>query len=524
MEGEAFSGGNVMPGTSDSFLDLLGSEDVYNAHNLHSFEPSHNLHSFEPSMAQPGVDYPYLCDNYVMPGTSHGFQNLQREGDVHNEHDPHSYGIYMDQAQVTDGVLQSMWNEQSLDLPISYFDNNEGERSMVQGQVHDGIHETAMTGHDLDLPISYFDNNEGEKGKNLHSYGRSLVEPQFHDALQSNGQSLDLPTFSSDCNEGEKEKNLVSNDGEINYGENVTDYGESSGGKKACPWPRVKWTVPMVIVLINALFYMGDDEFWSSIRYTRRKSFLILKKGKWGKVSKVMAERGYYVSPKQCEDKFNELNKRYKRLIDILGEGTSCKVVENPKHLDIMDLPEKAKEEARKILSSENLFYEQMWSYHNANRLFIPHDLDLQKSLKLAFLCKDDSDPDETEGCAFHSGNWEPSELPRIPAKRMREGEECGDVGVGNPFNIFNCNRNSDVSPDGGNLDWLMSRLEEKKQLLQVKMRELEKERSKWERISRIKDVKVDKMRKQNERMKAENERLELELKRRMEELEAGNN
>ncbi|URE29514.1 hypothetical protein MUK42_36376 [Musa troglodytarum] len=77
-----------------------------------------------------------------------------------------------------------------------------------------------------------------------------------------------------------------------------------------------------------------------------------------------MAERGCYVSPQQCEDKFNDLNKRYKRLTDILGRGTSCKVVENPALLDRLNLSEKMKDDVRKILSSKHLFYEEMCSYH----------------------------------------------------------------------------------------------------------------------------------------------------------------
>lgn len=68
-------------------------------------------------------------------------------------------------------------------------------------------------------------------------------------------------------------------------------------------------------------------------------------------------KKGCYVSPQQCEDKFNDLNKRYKRLNDILGRGIACRVVENPTLLDSMDhLSSKVKEDVRKLLSSKHLF------------------------------------------------------------------------------------------------------------------------------------------------------------------------
>ncbi|KAL4573262.1 hypothetical protein LXL04_020061 [Taraxacum kok-saghyz] len=80
-----------------------------------------------------------------------------------------------------------------------------------------------------------------------------------------------------------------------------------------------------------------------------------------------MMERGFYVSPQQCEDKFNDLNKRYKRVNDILGKGTACKVVENQSLLETMDhLPPKLKDEAKKLLNSKHLFFREMCAYHNS--------------------------------------------------------------------------------------------------------------------------------------------------------------
>lgn len=47
-------------------------------------------------------------------------------------------------------------------------------------------------------------------------------------------------------------------------------------------------------------------------------------------------------------------------------------------------LNDKEKDDVRKIMSSKQLFCEEMCSYNNGNRLHLPHDLALQRSLKLA--------------------------------------------------------------------------------------------------------------------------------------------
>ncbi|RZS08165.1 hypothetical protein BHM03_00039078 [Ensete ventricosum] len=100
--------------------------------------------------------------------------------------------------------------------------------------------------------------------------------------------------------------------------------------------------------------YVGEDN--ASESSGRRKYVILQKKGKWKAISKVMAERGCYVSRQQCEDKFNDLNKRYKKLMDILGRRTTCRVVENPALLGHMsNLPEKMKDDVWKILSSKHL-------------------------------------------------------------------------------------------------------------------------------------------------------------------------
>ncbi|XP_042481534.1 uncharacterized protein LOC122061989 [Macadamia integrifolia] len=166
--------------------------------------------------------------------------------------------------------------------------------------------------------------------------------------------------------------------------------GEGGGGdakKRTSPWHRMKWTDHMVKLLIMVVFYIGDDgggEATTTATATatataaatatdpssngkKKSGGLLQKKGKWKSVSRAMMEKGFFVSPQQCEDKFNDLNKRYKRVNDILGKGTACKVVENQSLLDTMDnLSPKMKEEVRKLLNSKHLFFREMCAYHTS--------------------------------------------------------------------------------------------------------------------------------------------------------------
>ncbi|KZV28454.1 hypothetical protein F511_03257 [Dorcoceras hygrometricum] len=140
------------------------------------------------------------------------------------------------------------------------------------------------------------------------------------------------------------------------------------GKKKTSPWHRMKWTDDMVRLLIVVVFYIGDEVgSEGNDPANKKKSGVILqKKGKWKSVSRALMERGFYVSPQQCEDKFNDLNKRYKRVNEILGKGTACQVVENQSLLDTMDhLSSKMKDEVKKLLSSKHLFFREMCAYHN---------------------------------------------------------------------------------------------------------------------------------------------------------------
>ncbi|KAJ9166798.1 hypothetical protein P3X46_021499 [Hevea brasiliensis] len=233
----------------------------------------------------------------------------------------------------------------------------------------------------------------------LHRQGSS-VHPSIHEGfpltvgtMHNSDQAISM----TDYNKGDKGKNSASDEDEPSYTEDGADgHDDTSRGKKGSPWQRVKWTDKMVRLLITAVSYIGEDATSDCGGGMRRKFAVLQKKGKWKSISKVMAERGHHVSPQQCEDKFNDLNKRYKKLNDMLGRGTSCQVVENPALLDVIDyLTEKEKEDVMKILSSKHLFYEEMCSYHNGNRLHLPHDPALQRSLQLALRSKDDHDSDD---------------------------------------------------------------------------------------------------------------------------------
>ncbi|XP_052189070.1 uncharacterized protein LOC127799251 [Diospyros lotus] len=373
-------------------------------------------------------------------------------------------------------------------------------------------------------------------------------------------QECDRTISLADFAKGERGKSSASDDDELSFTEDASDgHNDPSKGKKGMPWQRVKWTDKMVRLLITAVSYILEEASVECGNGIRRKYANLQKKGKWKSVSKVMAERGHHVSPQQCEDKFNDLNKRYKRLNEVLGRGTSCQVVERPELLDMMDhLSDKAKEEVRKILSSKHLFYEEMCSYHNGNRLHLPHDPELQHSLRLALRSRDDDesndarrhpqddlddddqdaetdDSDEFGGNhALHSDQRAMYGMHGHSAKKMKQCQGHEDVSLENCLNSFDCNKAfswnqqnaqgdmNQVLPEGSKSNLLQTRwikyralqLEEQNLQIQAQMLELEKERFKWQRFCRKKDRELEMMRLENERMKLENEHMTLELKR----------
>ncbi|PPD94776.1 hypothetical protein GOBAR_DD08212 [Gossypium barbadense] len=371
----------------------------------------------------------------------------------------------------------------------------------------------------LDLQGSMRVHNHAQNPHSIHQHhhpnprqGASLHASIHEDfpLKMGNIQNSDQIISLMDYNKGERGKSSVSDEDEPSFTEEGVDgHNDGSKGKKGSPWQRVKWTVKMVRLLITAVSYIGEDAAGGCGGGMRRKFAVIQKKGKWKSVSKVMAERSYHVSPQQCEDKFNDLNKRYKKLNDMLGRGTSCQVVENPALLDVIDyLTEKEKDDVRKILSSKHLFYEEMCSYHNGNRLHLPHDPQLQRSLQGIYRVLGGS------------------------AKRSRQVQVHEDACFHNSSNSQDCNKNSfpypppaqaDINqapPENPRAAWLQKQwiescslqLEEQKLQIQVEMLELEKQRFKWQRFSKKRDRELEKMRMENERMKLENERMALDV------------
>ncbi|CAO2834086.1 unnamed protein product [Amaranthus hypochondriacus] len=354
------------------------------------------------------------------------------------------------------------------------------------------------------------------------------------------GHKCDHPKLGGDY-KVEKGKNSATDEDELSSNEEgVEGQCDPCKGKRVAQWQRVKWTNSMVKLLITAVSYLSEESSLEGCTGGRRKFLNLHKKGKWKSVSIVMAERGFFVSPQQCEDKFNDLNKRYKKLNDILGKGTTCQVVEKPALLDMMEhLSEKTKDEVRKILSSKHLFYEEMCSYHNNNRLHLPHDPALQMALQLALRSRDDNDPDsrrdpheddeddhdvETDDHEEYEETY--SRRSRDPFKRMKQGLGLENFNFGaqstqdysKGFQLQSHNQCAE-NPNAASLQmqWLRSQslhLEEQRLKIELETLELEKERFKWQRFCKRKDRELEKLKTENDKMRLENERISLELKR----------
>ncbi|CAA3030285.1 uncharacterized protein LOC111376151 [Olea europaea var. sylvestris] len=377
--------------------------------------------------------------------------------------------------------------------------------------------------------------------------GSSTVLPTIHANFPltlGRMQDRDKTVSQADYSERERGKSASDEDEQTCMEEN-----DLSRGKKASPWQRVKWTDTMVRLLITSVSYISEEAASEDGGGVRRKCSNLQKKGKWKLVSKVMAQRGHFVSPQQCEDKFNDLNKRYKRLNEILGRGTSCEVVENPMLLDRMDhISAKAKEEVLKILSSKHLHYEEMCSYHNGNRLHLPPDPELQHSLRLALRSRDNEDEDvkrhtqdddeeieldgrdESEENPVLFGDHRAYKTPGSSAKRIKQCHKHEQLGFGNSLDG---NRTSNIQQENAGADttqvqtegmkenmlqkqWINHRtlqLEEKRLHIQSQMLELEKERFKWQRFCQKKDRELEMTRLEIENMKLENERMAFELR-----------
>ncbi|KAI3683840.1 hypothetical protein L1987_84355 [Smallanthus sonchifolius] len=331
----------------------------------------------------------------------------------------------------------------------------------------------------------------------------------------------------------------------LNNPTTTEDSGGAGDGKlrKGSPWQRMKWTDNMVRLLIMVVFYIGDevgsDQVHSSETAVKKKDGggggggggggVLQKKGKWKSVSKAMMEKGFYVSPQQCEDKFNDLNKRYKRVNDILGKGTACKVVENQSLLETMDhVPAKLKEEVKKLLNSKHLFFREMCAYHNScggNGGPVAHQAhhstevaaaeQLPQHRQKCVHSNDDKDEEEDDDEEEGDGDEEDDGLSN--RKRSRAAENDGDDGFMHRFNV----EVSSVIQDVAQSVW------EKRRWMKMKMMQLEEQRLGFEgehyelekrklRLmkfcwSREREMEVEKIR--NERMKLENQRMVILLR-----------
>ncbi|EOY08079.1 Sequence-specific DNA binding transcription factors isoform 1 [Theobroma cacao] len=354
------------------------------------------------------------------------------------------------------------------------------------------------------------------------------------------------------------------------------DDGAADAKRKISPWQRMKWTDSMVRLLIMAVYYIGDEAGSEGNDPAGKKKAggLLQKKGKWKSVSRAMMEKGFYVSPQQCEDKFNDLNKRYKRVNDILGRGTACKVVENQSLLDTMDLSPKMKEEVRKLLNSKHLFFREMCAYHNscghgatagasganhspevatetsqiqhqqAQQQRCLHSSDTAQiagnsggmdpeALKLTKVGSDeeddddddDSDDDEDEDdeeamdghSRGHNGHGQEDDEDndeKSTRKRPRKGALA--MSLSPLMQQLSCEA-VNVIQDGSKSVWekhwmkmRLMQLEEQQVSYQYQAFELEKQRLKWVKFSGKKEREMEKAKLENERRRLENERMVL--------------
>ncbi|KAM1807601.1 hypothetical protein ACFX11_030581 [Malus domestica] len=325
----------------------------------------------------------------------------------------------------------------------------------------------------------------------------------------------------------------LSDEDEQNYTDDESI--EGAKGKKGCPWQRMKWTDNVVRLLIDVVACVGDDGSVEGGEGLKRKSGILQKKGKWKTVSKLMISKGCHVSPQQCEDKFNDLNKRYKRLNDILGRGTSCRVVENPALMDAMPhLSAKLKDDVRKILSSKHLFYKEMCAYHNGQRTPDCQDLDHHGySLPLGSCSKDDNGSAEEEAEENHDSEDDEldneddndanndRERMRKMGEMKRAREEDGHLWPQYVLlDSFQVEMGEIFQDPTKSLwerrDWIKKQkqqLQEQRVSFQAEALEIEKQRYKWLRYCSKKDRELERLRLENERMKLENERRVLQLR-----------
>ncbi|KAL8264801.1 hypothetical protein R6Q59_022931 [Mikania micrantha] len=237
----------------------------------------------------------------------------------------------------------------------------------------------------------------------------------------------------------------------------------------------LNWTDEMARLLIIALSYITEAEPFE-LKDEVKKFKLLSKMTMWKVISTVMNERGFNVSPQQCEEKFRDINNKYKQMIGLLGRATSCNVVENPILLDSINMPENKKQEVRKLLNSEHFLYREMCSFHHGNRMFLPHDWELRRSVFSNIANNCDDHLKTQQGNSNETGQNQTES--KVLSARWVEAKQKS--------------------------------LEIQEQRLQF-----EKARFEWLCFNNNEDLKLEKMRLENESLKLENAKLAFELKHR---------
>ncbi|CAN6196723.1 unnamed protein product [Urochloa humidicola] len=310
---------------------------------------------------------------------------------------------------------------------------------------------------------------------------------------------------------------------------------------------RVKWTNDMVKLLVSIVSYIDDDiDVNHCTSSSGNKHAMLKRKGKWRLVSSTMTERGFPVLPQKCEDKFNDLNKRYKRLTEILGRGMACQIVKKPALLEQVSLSGNLREEAKKHLRSKQLHYEEMRSYHNQNKTCLLNDPALQRSLHMALrnlgeqgkcsfgygdeddqmLLSDDNDEDVRFSDDLQVSAEDHRHQRVDVTKKLKNTHEGGHCASHMP-EVVATDINRIFSEGTGGLAAEKNQsgidaIQIKRDRLKVKeeVQKLEHSHLKWLRSSKEKDMELQKMKLENERMQLENDRLELKLK--LKEIEMG--
>ncbi|XP_010536037.1 PREDICTED: uncharacterized protein LOC104811130 [Tarenaya hassleriana] len=339
------------------------------------------------------------------------------------------------------------------------------------------------------------------------------------------GKGIDPQNSSG--SDSEKDEPFLTEDG---YAEQCTEVNDEMG----IPWQRMKWTDDVIRLLISVVASIDDDGLidGGAEEGLKSKHGCLHKKGKWKMVSKIMIGKGCRVSPQQCEDKFNDLNKRYKKLNDILGRNISCSVVENPSLMDSMShLSAKAKDEVRKILNSKHLFYKEMCAYHNGQNLPDCHYLDHQGSALMPVdgcsreINKVDDDGDDDDDEKYSSDESDDDDDSDSEDEDGDNGIQASEQHVG--LDSFRAQMSrifkDPTKSSRERKDWIKKKklvIHKQRAIIQTRAFQIDKQCFKWLRYCSKKNEELEGLRMENEVMRIENEQSLLRLKQK--ELELG--